>query len=333
MLAVPKLAIVLFAFVVSGCTAASKAPRARNPAQHAEESMQYAVPEPDSVVTGQLARAGAGRQQPSPSRSFESVVEVQGGKPVETVEVGSGPPSGQDKAFPDFSRRIPVAAPSPQEPAPSAPQSPVARYADPATPAPPEGGQRPPRPSNVADAAAEQMLVYTANLTMAIYQVETGLAAVERIARENGGYLMARNDRMITIRVPQAKFEAALKAVEGTGNVAHRDIKVEDVTDEFFDTEVRVRNARAMRDRLAKLLQQAPVKEALEIEKELGRVTQEIELLEGKLKLLRHRVAYSTITVGFASLGPSITQRATPLPFPWLQDLGLTNLLQLQEGR
>ena len=41
--------------------------------------------------------------------------------------------------------------------------------------------------------------------------------------------------------------------------------------------------------RVKALLEKAPVKEALEIEKEMRRVTDEIELLEGKLKLLKDK--------------------------------------------
>jgi hypothetical protein len=218
-----------------------------------------------------------------------------------------------------------------QEPMDAAPPA-VAHFAPPAPPAPPEGGQAPTHSPVAADVQPGQMLVYTANLTMAVYQVEQGLAAVERVALELDGYLATRGDLAITIRVPRAKFDLALKAIEGSGDVLHRDIKAEDVTDEFFDTEVRARNARAMRDRLAKLLQQAAVKEALEIEKELARVTQEIELLEGKLKLLRHRIAYSTINVAFRPRGTAIANRPTRLPFPWLEELGLRNLLRLGEG-
>jgi hypothetical protein len=189
------------------------------------------------------------------------------------------------------------------------------------------------QPKQIANDGVEsgQMLIYTANLTMAVYQVEQGLTAVEKIAHDLGGYLAARTDRTITIRVPRAQFEKALDLITPAGDVLHREIKAEDVTDEFFDLEVRLRNARAMRDRLAKLLQQAAVKEALDIEKELSRVTEEIERIEGKLKLFRHRVAYSTLNVAFQARGTTVETRPMRLPFSWLDQLGLPNLLQLED--
>lgn len=176
-------------------------------------------------------------------------------------------------------------------------------------------------------------IVYTANLSVAVYQVDQGLARVEAIAREVGGYLTLKRTRDITIRVPRAKFEQALAAVDGIGDVLSRNVQAEDVTDEYVDLEIRIKNARAMQARLQQLLQRAEVKDALEIEKELHRVTEELERLEGKLKLLRDRVAYSTITVAFQARGAGVQATRVRLPFPWLSELGLPNLLSLEESK
>ena len=40
------------------------------------------------------------------------------------------------------------------------------------------------------------MLIYTANLSLAVFQVEPQLDAVERVAREAGGYLSSRQDNV-----------------------------------------------------------------------------------------------------------------------------------------
>ena len=177
------------------------------------------------------------------------------------------------------------------------------------------------------------MIVYTARVTMAVYQVDQGLANVEKIARDQGGFLALKRDREITIRVPRQRFEPALAAIDKLGDILHRDISAQDVTDEFVDLEIRIKNARAMQTRLKTLLEKAPVKEALEIEKELHRVTEELERLEGRLKLLRDKIAYSTITVVFEARGGTIQATRIRLPFPWLSQLGLPNLLSLSEEK
>ncbi len=219
------------------------------------------------------------------------------------------------------------------------PASPSAEQAAKAPPPPPPGEKKPepakdaPRAEGNEAAHDTSMLIYTARVTMAVYQVEQGLAAVEKIAKDMGGYLSSKHDREITVRVPRNRFEPTLAAVDKIGDVLHRDIQAQDVTDEFVDTEIRIKNARAMQIRLKALLEKAPVKEALEIEKEMRRVTEEIELLEGKLKLLKDKIAYSTVTVAFEPRGSTIQATRIKLPFAWLTSLGLPTLLQLSEER
>jgi hypothetical protein len=174
------------------------------------------------------------------------------------------------------------------------------------------------------------MLVYTANLTMAVYQVGPGLDGVEKVAREAGGYLSSRQDESVVVRVPRDRFQDVMARIEKLGDVTHRDIKAQDVTDEFVDLQARLKNAYNMRDRLSDLLSHAASKEALDIEKELGRVTEDIERMEGRLKLLRDQIAFSTITVTFTPLAPQTVHDSSLLtPFPWLQDLGLGSLLNV----
>ena len=203
----------------------------------------------------------------------------------------------------------------------------------------------PPGPTKAAAAAVgpsfanqtphvADLIIYTAVVTMAVYQVEPGLDAVEKIARELGGYLAQRGDKQITVRIPRARFEDALRRVQMSGDVIHRDVTAEDVTDQYVELETRLKNARSMRDRLEQLLARAGVKEAIEIEKELGRVTGDIEAMEGKLKVLKDKIAYSTLTVLFEPRGSSAV-RDVPLrlPFEWLGGLGLPKLLSLGEGQ
>lgn len=179
--------------------------------------------------------------------------------------------------------------------------------------------------------AQAPIVIYTATFSMAAFQVEQGLRAIDAIARDLGGFLVRRDDAAITFRVPASRFDEAVARVERAGDVVKRNVVAEDVTEEFLDLGVRLRNARAMRDRLEQLLAKAAnVNDSLAIERELGRVAGEIERIEGRLKFLRDRAAFSTITVTFAR--KHAEDRVSPsvkLPFPWLQNLGLGRLLSL----
>ena len=175
------------------------------------------------------------------------------------------------------------------------------------------------------------MLIYTATINLAVFQVAEASKQVEQMARETGGFLARRDDTSIVIRVPAAKFEDTMKRLEKLGDVLHRNVVAEDVTEQFMDAEVRLKNARAVRDRLAQLLEKATkVEDSLAIEKELTRVGTEIETLEGKLKYLRDRAAYSTITVSFQpKQSDNVKANAVRIPVEWLDQLGLGRLLSL----
>ena len=83
--------------------------------------------------------------------------------------------------------------------------------------------------------------------------------------------------------------------------------------------------------RLAALAQAETVEAALKVEKELNRARTEVERIEGRLGFLPDRIAFSTITIGFTPAA-SAPDRPQALPFPWLRQLGLGNLLGLTEG-
>lgn len=175
------------------------------------------------------------------------------------------------------------------------------------------------------------MLIYTADLTLAVYDVVPGLAHVEELARQLGGYLARRDDRSITIRVPAQRFDEAVKRIESLGDVLHRNVVAEDVTEEFRDLEVRLRSLHAVRDRLEQLLQKAmKVEESVAIERELERVSGELDRIEGRMKFLHDKATFSTITVTFSAVRTEdVAKSVFRLPVPWLNQLGIGRLLSL----
>ena len=61
----------------------------------------------------------------------------------------------------------------------------------------------------------------------------------------------------------------------------------------------------------------------------MNRVASEIDRMEGRLKYLRDRAAFSTITVSFEPRRSVAPPPSVRLPFPWLQFPGLSRLLSL----
>jgi hypothetical protein len=185
--------------------------------------------------------------------------------------------------------------------------------------------------SGVANKAERApLLIYKADIIIAVFEVSKGLDAVEKIAKDAQGYLVSRHDDSVTVRVPAAGFDTSLQAVLKLGDVLQRNLQVDDVTAEMNDLTTRLKNAEAMRARLQQLLSSAKTTdEALQVEEQLGRVTGEIESIKGKLRLMSELVSFSTITVSFR---PAVSEKVNSkfrLPFGWLNDLGLSKLLSL----
>lgn len=215
---------------------------------------------------------------------------------------------------------------------------PNAKMAPPAPPAPPEPGMPPqPQPTSPAaraGAGAERpdaVVIYTAELTLAVFEVQKSIEEVAAIAKRQGGFLARRDDNSITVRVPSTHFDQTVKDLEGIGDVLHRNVSAEDVSEEFHDLQIQLRNLMAMRERLVALLAKSTkVEEAIAVEKELGRVAGEIDRIQGRMKFLEDRARLSTITVRLSPRAPSNVDKGPfQVPLPWLHDLGIDRLIRL----
>ena len=161
---------------------------------------------------------------------------------------------------------------------------------------------------------------------------EVGRRAVQ-LVQEAGGWVQQQRDRSFLFRIPAAGFDSVLGSIEAMGAVAARQIDAQDVTEEVHDLELRIRNARALRDRYAELLKRAKkVEEILDIERELAKVTTEIERLEGQLKRRKHDVAFSVLRL-LLEAPSSAPAAAARSPFDWLTRIGIENVPRFRPDR
>lgn len=187
-------------------------------------------------------------------------------------------------------------------------------------------------PGTASDATSQPLVIYRASLHLAVYQVQATQSAILEHVESLGGRLSRRTDEQLELRVPAARFEEALGHTEEQGDVLHRDVTAQDVGEEYRDLEIRIRNLEIMRTRLEALLAQADdIEAALAIERELQRLTVNIERMKGRVRYLANQVAFSTITIFFqAKQDEDTTPDTFRLPFAWLDQLGLQRLMRLQ---
>jgi len=186
------------------------------------------------------------------------------------------------------------------------------------------------------------LLIYVGDLHMMVPDEPAIPATIDKVidlAESLGGYLAGRKDTSVQVRIPSMRFREGFTMIEKLGDVTHRSVTADDVSEQYSDLEVRLQNLRATQKRLHEFLAKAGnVQDMLTVGRELERVAGEIEAIEGKMRFLRSRAAFSLVTVGF-QVKPKgavvIAKNETPpprqisLPINWLPRVGLDTLLNL----
>lgn len=180
---------------------------------------------------------------------------------------------------------------------------------------------------------ADRVLIYSADLRMVVADVETSLAAVQKLGEDSEGYLVKMTSEQVVIRVPAPRFREVLDRLKTLGQTIHKNIEATDVTDEYTDLKLQLRNAEALMNRLSEILTKSQnVKDTLEIERELNRVRTEIERLKGRIAHLDRLITFSTITVTFTKATEPVVIRHRPeSAFPWVDRLGVESVLRIRE--
>ena len=200
----------------------------------------------------------------------------------------------------------------------------------PAPPVPPGPTEAP----TTADAPTQQktkrLVIYRASYALLVSNVEESVEKFLKAVVDEGGYLESRSGDVVAVRVPAASFQGLVDKLPTYGRVTSQNVSAQDVTKQFLDTTIRLENAEASRKRLLELLKQATkMEDILAIEREVRRLSEEIEAMKGELRFLSDQIAFSTITVQFQSNAPPPVawpqQRRSR--FEWVNQVGLERVI------
>lgn len=173
----------------------------------------------------------------------------------------------------------------------------TAAPATPTTPAPPP-----------ADPKA-RLVIFNASLGLAVKDVKSSVAQVEEISKKYGGFTVnsrksgqdtyfSPDHASLGIRIPSESLEKALEEISALGRVKSRSISGQDVTAEFQDLQLRLDSKEKLLLKLRELLAKAEnTGTALEVEKEINRVTLELEQIKGQLLYYKDQLALSTVSI------------------------------------
>ena len=163
--------------------------------------------------------------------------------------------------------------------------------------------------ADASPAMQERKIIKTGRIVFETTALQETKTFVSQHTAEYKGYIAKETvykyddeiRQYITVRIPSHKFELLLDSIsQRAGKLDQRSVEVRDVTEEYIDVEVRVSTKKALENRYRELLKQAvKVEEILSIEKEIGSLRTEIEVVEGRLNYLRDQVAFSTLNIEF----------------------------------
>lgn len=189
----------------------------------------------------------------------------------------------------------------------SAPPADMARATAPAAPqaaqAGPGGGQ--------GEHAVARKIIRNAELHLTTGAPDEARARAAQIAEQAGGYVASSDvsqhgsgasqhqSVQLTLKVPSEKLSGVLAELRKLGDrVAHEKVTSQDVTEEYYDLEARLRTQRALEAQFLEIAKETrSVKDMLEVQQHLATVRGEIERMEGRRRVLDQQTSLSTVQV------------------------------------
>jgi hypothetical protein len=154
----------------------------------------------------------------------------------------------------------------------------------------------------------QRLVIRNASLTLVVPDSGEAVDRISALAAQMDGFVVtSQSSRVkdqptygsITIRVPAARLEEALKQIEALGSeVRNRTIGGQDVTEEYTDLESRLRNLEAAETQLQAIMERAGrIEDVLNVHRQLVETRDQIEQVKGRMQYLEQSAAMSSITV------------------------------------
>lgn len=149
-----------------------------------------------------------------------------------------------------------------------------------------------------------RIIVRTADMVIVVDEIQAAIDEISQMADVLGGWVVStdrsrKHDGSVSIRVPAANLDLAIEELRELAKDVEAEITTsQDVTDEYYDLQSRLKNQQATEAALIRLLDRAEnVEHALAVQRELTDVQENVERLLGRIKLLEETSAFSLITV------------------------------------
>jgi hypothetical protein len=171
---------------------------------------------------------------------------------------------------------------------------------------------------------SDRKLIRNGDMTIEVKSVEAALTRLRELVGSIGGQSTNQVERQneygvrtasVTWLIPAERLDSAIDALRTLGKPQVLSFQTEDVTANYFDTNVRISTQKQLERHLVALLSRPSnrLSDLLDIEREVARVREEIDRLEGRIRLWDHQIAMASVVIGLTEPAPIAASTGGPL--------------------
>ncbi len=182
--------------------------------------------------------------------------------------------------------------------------------------------------------AIARKIIYDAQVDLIVESVDPIAKKVGSLVQEARGYIAeqsvagspgSQRSMRWRVRIPVEQFDSFVDSIVSLGELERNNRTSQDVTEQYYDIEARIKNKKIEEQTLNKILQErsGKLEDVLKIEIELSRVRGEIEQLEGKIRVLENLSSLATLTLNirerdkYAPPAPVVADFRTQVARTW----------------
>lgn len=162
-----------------------------------------------------------------------------------------------------------------------------------------------------------RLIIRTGQASIEVDSLESSMADLRRVVQKVGGFVADASvqsggnqvrSAMLQVKVPALRFDELTESLGPLGRLQYVNVGAQDVSEEFVDLTARVANGHRLEDRLVELLRTrtGKLQDVLSVERELARVREEIERMEGRIRFLKSSAQLSTLSVNLYEPAPLV---------------------------
>ncbi len=182
--------------------------------------------------------------------------------------------------------------------------------------------------------AIARKIIYDAQVDLVVESVDKAAKKVLGLVQQTNGYIAEQSvlgspgstrSMRWKLRIPVEGFDSFVDSVAALGELEKNNRTSQDVTEQYFDIEARIKNKKLEEETLNKILQErsGKLEDVLKIEVELARVRGEVEQFEGRIRVLANLSSLATITLNirerekYAPPAPVVADFPTQIARTW----------------